>query len=175
MKKNLVNRSLFIIAIGIMFPFGMITNKALAGVDVSIGINIPVSPPPHVVFTRPPEMLVLPGSPVFVAPHPEVDVFFYSGYWWSPRGDRWYRSRAYNGPWRVMDHRYVPEYVRGVPRDYRSTYAHEHRIPYGQWKKQHHYHPAEPYRGRPEYRYEERRGNGHDHGYGHGHGHGHDH
>ena len=59
----------------------------------------------------------------------EFDVFFYNGYWWSPRGNRWYRARAYNGPWKTIS-RYR------VPKDYRARYEKQQRIPYGQWKKQ---------------------------------------
>jgi hypothetical protein len=176
MKKNLFSLSVLFIVVGVLFSLPFADKEASAGVDVSIGINIPVGPPPpRVLFAAPPAMMIIPGSPVVVAPHPDVDVFFYSGFWWSFWGDRWYRSQAYNGPWRLMDHRHVPHYVLGIPRDYRSVYAHEHHIPYGQWKKQHGYHPAPPYRPRPEYRYEERRGNPHGHGHEHGHGNAHKH
>ena len=58
-------------------------------------------------------------------------------YWWSPRGDRWYRSRAYNGPWGVIERDRVPRAVIYVPRDYRARYERERHVPYGQWKKEH--------------------------------------
>ncbi|MCX5811296.1 MAG: hypothetical protein NT178_01950 [Proteobacteria bacterium] len=54
----------------------------------------------------------------------------------SPRGNQWYRSRAYKGPWGVVEQRYVPASVHRVPRDYRTVYEKEKHIPYGQWKKQ---------------------------------------
>ena len=66
----------------------------------------------------------------------EFDVFFYNGYWWSPRGNRWYRARAYNGPWGIIERRYVPALVYRVPKDYRARYEKQQHIPYGQWKKQ---------------------------------------
>ena len=68
-------------------------------------------------------------------PDPNIDVFFYGGYWWSPRGERWYRARAYNGPWGVIERHRVPPAVIYVPRDYRARYERERHVPYGQWKK----------------------------------------
>nr|CBX30196.1 hypothetical protein N47_D30050 [uncultured Desulfobacterium sp.] len=109
----------------------------------------------------------MPGSPVFVAPHPDVDIFFYNDYWWSPRGDRWYRSRDYNGHWKEMDQRHIPDYVRRAPRNYRSVYKHEHRIPYGQWKKQRKHMDKKEYRERSNDRRDDRRDDGRSHGHGH--------
>ena len=79
---------------------------------------------------------MIPGSQVYFVPQPDIDIFFYNGYWWSPRGDRWYRARAYNGPWGIVGRRFVPAPVFGIPRNYRGIYEREHHIPYGQWKKE---------------------------------------
>jgi hypothetical protein len=106
---------------------------ATAGVNV--GINVNLGPPP-IVVAEPPEVVLVPRSQVYFVPGLEFDVFFSNGYWWSPRGDRWYRSRAYNGPWRTIERRYVPRAVIGVPHDYRRAYNRERHIPYGQWKKE---------------------------------------
>jgi hypothetical protein len=64
-------------------------------------------------------------------------VFFYGGSWWSPRGERWYRARAYDGPWGVIERNRVPKAVIYVPQDYRQRYERERHVPYGQWKKDH--------------------------------------
>lgn len=101
-----------------------------------VSVNINLGPPP-IVVAEPPEVVLVPRSRVYFVPDPHVDVFFYGGYWWSPRGDRWYRSRAYNGPWGVIERRRVPREVIVVPRDYRGRYERERHIPYGQWKKEH--------------------------------------
>ncbi len=106
------------------------TKEAVAQVDVRINIG-----PPPIAVPEPPEVVLVPRSKVYFVPHPEIDVFFYGGYWWSPRGDRWYRARAYNGPWGVVERRLVPAYVSRIPKDYRVRYERERRIPYGQWKK----------------------------------------
>jgi hypothetical protein len=104
-------------------------------VRAEVGVSINIGPP--VVVVEPPHMVLVPRTRVYFSPEPEVDIFFYGGYWWSPRGDRWYRARAHNGPWGVIERRRVPREVIGVPRDYRGRYGHERRVPYGQWKKEH--------------------------------------
>jgi hypothetical protein len=104
-----------------------------ARAEVSVNINLG----PPIVVAEPPHMVLVPRSRVYFSPDPQVDIFFYGGYWWSPRGDRWYRARAHNGPWAVIERRRVPREVIVVPRDYRSRFQREKRIPYGQWKKEH--------------------------------------
>lgn len=105
-----------------------------AGAQVQVNINLG---PPPVAGAEPPAMVLVPGSQVYFVPEPNIDVFYFNGYWWSPRGPHWYRSRAYNGPWVVVEERYVPVAVHKVPKDYRIVYAKEKHIPYGQWKKYH--------------------------------------
>ena len=104
-----------------------------ARAEVSVNINLG---PPPIVVAEPPEVVVIPQSQVYYVPDPTIDVFFYGGYWWSPRGDRWYRARAYNGPWGVIERHRVPRAVYYMPRDYRTRYERERRVPYGQWKKE---------------------------------------
>ena len=104
-----------------------------ARAEVSVGINIG---PPQIAVAVPPAVVMIPGSQVHFVPDPGIDVFFYGGYWWSPRGDRWYRARAYNGPWGVIERRRVPRAVVYVPRDFRQRYERERHVPYGQWKKE---------------------------------------
>jgi len=104
-----------------------------ARAEVSVSINLG---PPPIVVSQPPEVVMIPRSQVHFVPDPDIDVFFYGGFWWSPRGERWYRARAYNGPWGVIGRRQVPRAVLYVPRDYRTRYEQEgRRVPYGQWKK----------------------------------------
>jgi len=105
-----------------------------ARAEVSVNINLG---PPPIVVAEPPEMVIVPGSNVYFVPDPHIDVFFYGGFWWSPRGDRWYRARAYKGPWVHMAPSAVPRSVIYMPRDYRTRYLHERRVPYGHWKREH--------------------------------------
>jgi hypothetical protein len=105
-----------------------------ARAEVSVNINIG---PPPIVVAEPPAVVMVPQSRVYFVPDPHIDVFFYGGYWWSPRGQQWYRARAYNGPWGMIEQRRVPRSVIYVPRDYRARYDREAHIPYGQWNKEH--------------------------------------
>lgn len=109
-------------------------SPALAPAEVNVNINLG---PPAVVVAEPSAVVLVPGVEVYFIPDVDVDLFFHAGFWWSPRGDRWYRSRAHNGPWVMVERRIVPRQVVRVPRDYRVRYARAKHIPYGQWKKAH--------------------------------------
>jgi hypothetical protein len=104
--------------------------QALAETSISINIG-----PPAVVVASPPEMVVIPNSMVYYAPGVEVDLLFHKDYWYTRNGDRWFRSRSYNGPWKVVGRRVVPVEIVRVPRNYRAMYAHHEHVPYGQLKK----------------------------------------
>jgi hypothetical protein len=78
---------------------------------VSIGINLPVYP----------ELVPVPGYPVYYAPRLNSNFFFYDGMYWVYQGDNWYASSWYNGPWGLVGPQYVPLYILRVPvRYYRS-------------------------------------------------------
>ncbi|HEY1393964.1 MAG TPA: hypothetical protein VFV25_11335, partial [Methylibium sp.] len=78
---------------------------AHAFVSVSIGINVPVYP----------QMVVVPGYPVYYAPTLGANFFFYDGMYWVLEDDNWYMSSWYNGPWVIVEPDYVPYYVLRVP------------------------------------------------------------
>jgi hypothetical protein len=118
------------ILLGALLFFGAPNEATAAMVNVNIG-------PPPIVVAEPPEVVMVPGSQVYFVPGVEFNVFFYDGFWWSPRGDRWYRSRAYNGPWGIVNRRFVPGPVFRVPHDYRRIYGRERHIPYGEWRGRH--------------------------------------
>ena len=147
MRKSIYGVLGLFVLIGALFAF-VGTKESSAEINVSINLG-----PPPIVAVAPPEVVAVPGSAVFFVPLPDIDIFFYNGYWWSPRGSHWYRSRAYNGPWGVVDRHYIPGPVYRVPRDYRTVYGKERHIPYGQWKKERGHHG----------------GGEHKHGHGHGH------
>jgi hypothetical protein len=106
-----------------------------ARAEVGVSVNINLGPPP-IVVSEPPEVVMVPQSRVYFVPDPHVDVFFYAGYWWSPRGTRWYRASAYNGPWVHIAPSAVPRTVIYMPRDYRTRYARERRIEYAHWSRE---------------------------------------
>jgi hypothetical protein len=84
---------------------------------VSIGINMPVYP----------ELVRVPGYPVYYAPQVSSNYFFYDGMYWVYQRDNWYASSWYNGPWGLVAPQAVPLYILRVPvRYYRQppTYFH---------------------------------------------------
>jgi hypothetical protein len=107
-----------------------------AGVDVNIGINIP--PPPRLVISAPPEVVVIPGTYIYFVPTLDVDVFFYHGYWYRPHHGHWYRASSYNGHWVILEDRRVPNVLVHVPGDFRRLppgYRHiPHRELHSNWK-----------------------------------------
>jgi hypothetical protein len=88
----------------------------MAGVDVNFSIGLP----PPVVFAAPPELIVLPDTYVYVAPETDVDLFFWSGWWWRLWEGRWYRSHYYNRGWRYYNH--VPSFYFDVDPGWRGYY-----------------------------------------------------
>jgi hypothetical protein len=73
--------------------------------NLSIGINIPVYP----------ELVPVPGYPVYYAPRLSANFFFYDGLYWVYQGDHWYASSWYNGPWGLVSPVYVPVFVLRIP------------------------------------------------------------
>ncbi len=89
--------------------------SAVAQVSVSIGINVPVYP----------DLVRVPGYPVYYAPRMNANFFFYDGMYWIYQRDNWYASSWYNGPWDFVAPQVVPLYVLRVPvRYYRDPPAH---------------------------------------------------
>ena len=78
---------------------------------VSIGINLPVYP----------QLVAVPGYPVYYAPQMNSNYFFYDGMYWVYQSDNWYASSWYNGPWGRIGPEAVPVYLLRVPvRYYRA-------------------------------------------------------
>jgi hypothetical protein len=87
------------VGVGITFP------------GVEIGVNVPAYP----------ELVLVPGYPVYYDPRAETNYFFYDGVYWVYANENWYASSWYNGPWRIVRPEYVPLYVLRVPvRYYRA-------------------------------------------------------
>lgn len=79
--------------------------------NVSIGINIPLYP----------ELVPVPGYPVYYAPRLDANFFFYDGMYWVYLDDYWYASYWYNGPWWLVEPAVVPVFILRIPvRYYRS-------------------------------------------------------
>jgi hypothetical protein len=103
------------------------------GLVLAVGLSACVEVPPGpaygpevgvgVGFYQPtyPNMVPVPGYPVYYYPYGSANYFFYDGMYWLYRGDRWYSSGWYNGPWSATGPNYVPYYLLRVPvRYYRA-------------------------------------------------------
>ena len=73
--------------------------------SVSIGVNLPVFP----------QLVPVPGYPVYYAPQMNANYFFYDGLYWVYQNDEWYASSWYNGPWDYVEPVYVPLFVLRIP------------------------------------------------------------
>jgi hypothetical protein len=62
-----------------------------------------------------PQLVVVPGYPVYYAPRVDGNLFFYDGMYWSLVGDRWYAGTWYNGPWNIVAPEAVPLFLLRVP------------------------------------------------------------
>ena len=127
-RSKLLFVSLILVVLTLSFP------PQSARAEVNLNINIGAPP---VIVAEPANVALIPGSGVYFVVDAGPDLFFHAGFWWSPRGDRWYRAKMYNGPWVVVKQRIVPIPVVRVPRDYRVRYKKAKHVPYGQWKKTH--------------------------------------
>lgn len=79
--------------------------SAQAQISINIGINVPSYP----------QLVLVPGYPVYYDPRANSNYFFYDGLYWVYKGDNWYRSSWYNGPWQLTGPEYVPLFVLRIP------------------------------------------------------------
>ena len=80
--------------------------------SIDIGVNLNVYP----------ELIPVPGYPVYYAPQMNSNYFFYDGMYWVYQDEDWYASSWYNGPWRTIDRDVVPVFVLRIPvRYYRQA------------------------------------------------------
>lgn len=85
-------------------------------------INTPVSAGAGLTYARVgvnlsfyPELVVVPGYPVYYAPQLEVNFFFYDGMYWIFQNDHWYLSSWYNGPWWYVHPEALPLVILQLP------------------------------------------------------------
>jgi hypothetical protein len=72
---------------------------------VSLGIAVPSYP----------ELVLVPGLPVYHAPRLPLNYFYFDGLFWVFRGDDWYTSSWYDGPWHRVWPYDVPDFILRVP------------------------------------------------------------
>jgi hypothetical protein len=105
--------------------------------EVNVAINIG---PPVIIVDEPPEIVFIPDFGIYYVPDQDYEIFFYSGFWWSRRGNHWYHSRYYRSGWLSVSDREVPRLVFKVPRDYRERFGRLPHLRYQDFKK-HRNHP----------------------------------
>jgi hypothetical protein len=102
------------------------------GAEVNINVGVGFQLPP-IVFSAPPELIVVPDTYVYVVPDVEMDIYFYDGWWWRPYEGRWYRSHYYDRGWDRYSSE--PRFYREVPRGWRNDYR-NHQWRGQQWNYQ---------------------------------------
>jgi hypothetical protein len=75
---------------------------------ISIGINVPEYP----------QLVPIPGSPVYYDPVATSNYFFYDGLFWVYAADDWYVSTWYDGPWQLVIPEEVPIFILRIPVSY---------------------------------------------------------
>uniref|UniRef100_Q47ED2 Uncharacterized protein n=1 Tax=Dechloromonas aromatica (strain RCB) TaxID=159087 RepID=Q47ED2_DECAR len=98
-----------LIVLGILLHFA-----APAPAQVSFGFgfqtdNVSIS------LSTYPNLVRVPGYPVYYASGLNSNYFFYDGMYWIFESDRWYSSSWYNGPWMMVDPDFIPLYLLRVP------------------------------------------------------------
>ena len=92
----------------------LLSSVSTAGVNVGIGIGLP-NVNIGINFPVYPELVVVPGYPVYYAPRQQANLFFYDGLYWVYQDDYWYASSWYNGPWSIVEPEFVPVFILRVP------------------------------------------------------------
>ncbi len=85
--------------------------------QISIGIGLP-SASIGINVGGYPDLVEVPGYPVYYAPGLDSNMFFYDGLYWVYGQDRWYSSSWYDGPWDVVSPEDVPLFILRVPVQY---------------------------------------------------------
>ena len=75
----------------------------------------PPPPPPAYVVEAPPQLVVVPGMPVYYAPSLSVNFFAYGGRYYTYHNGAWFGATAYGGPWGFIAVERVPQPVLAVP------------------------------------------------------------
>lgn len=92
----------------LLSPFGLAHAQLSIGLrapGISIGFNVPSYP----------QLVLVPGSPVYYDPGLGQNYFYYDGLYWVYMDDTWYSSGWYDGPWDSIRRDDVPLFLLRVP------------------------------------------------------------
>ena len=95
---------------------GGMSTAAFAQVRIGVGVGIAL-PGARIGINIPayPDLVPVPGYPVYYAPQLDVNLFFYDGLYWLFANDEWYSSTWYNGPWYLVSPYEVPDFILRIP------------------------------------------------------------
>lgn len=121
------------------------TSRAGLNINLGIGLGAPLvypapPPPPPMMFSGPPDVVVIPGTYIYYVPGMRMDMFFYDGWWWRPWRGHWYRSYRYGGPWRYAAPSLVPRPLIMLPPGWRSSWRYgpppiPYRTLHSRWRR----------------------------------------
>lgn len=106
------------VSFGIAILSLLFCSATSAPAEVSIGFGIGIGTPHASIginLGSYPQLVPVPGYPVYYAPRVVGNYFFYDGLYWVYVDDYWYASEWYDGPWWVVQPEYVPVYILRVP------------------------------------------------------------
>ena len=124
MRTRMLFGGMFLVyALGAVIPI-----PGAAQINIGINIGTPSPPPPPIVITAPPQLVVVPGTPVLYAPAVPHNYFFYSKKYYVLHEGAWFSAPAHHGPWTFIALEQVPQPLLRVPVAY-------YKIPPGQLKE----------------------------------------
>ncbi len=151
--------------VSIQLPgFGLSVGPGGVGLNIGLPWVVAPAPAPAPAYAYPdttyepvatevaPEFVLPPELGFYVAVGVPYDLFFYNNSYWICRGNIWYNSAYYNGPWSRMYYSNVPYVFNRFPferiRHYRDSYYGRYQR-YGAWEGYSHFRPGHrnDYRG----------------------------
>jgi hypothetical protein len=112
---------------------------------------------PSLAFYSAPDVVLIPGTPVYYIDDYDYDLYSYGNYWYYYWNGGWYRSVDYDGPFYFISYQSVPYPIRYVPVRYRHHWRNYRGAAYSSYQAGRYY-PSNPgsytyYRTRYEDRY----------------------
>jgi hypothetical protein len=88
-------------------------------------------PPVLFISSDDPDLIVIPGTYVYVIDESDDDVYFYGGVWWRFWSRSWYRSDSFRGKWVEVEVRHVPRQVTHLPSGWKNK---RRNAPRAKWR-----------------------------------------
>jgi len=107
------------VLLGIILLASVVMVPLQTTAQIHIGFSIGLPPP--IVFSRPPNVIVLPDTDyVYVIPDLDIDLYFWNGWWWRLWEGNWYRSPYYDSEWEYVGD--VPDFYYDIDPNWRIYY-----------------------------------------------------